>query len=83
MTSPVRTVSVRLPSSPMTAIETFAAENGTGMSQFLARAAAEKLTALKSSESWFAERLGQGDLDAAIRFLRRPGTSAPLPEDAL
>ena len=83
MTTQVRTVSVRLPSSLKAAIEQFATAHGMSMSQFLATAAAEKLMARGTAEAWFAERRGKGDIDAAIRFLKRQGTEAPLPEDVL
>ena len=52
------------------------------MNQFLVMAAAEKLTAMRTAEAFFAERKGRGDRDAAIRFLTRAGGEPPRPEDA-
>ena len=53
------------------------AADGTSMNQFLVMAAAEKLTAIQTAEAFFAARKGQGDKDAAIRFLTRPGGEPP------
>lgn len=36
------------------------------MNQFLAMAAAEKLTAIQTAESYVAERRGRGNLDNAL-----------------
>ena len=59
--------SLRLPLSLKAAVE--------------AQAAAEKLTALRTAEEFFAERKGRGDKAAAIRFLTRKGGEAPRAED--
>ncbi len=77
MTTKVATFSLRLPLSLKAAIEKLAAAEGTSMNQFLVMAAAEKLTAIQTAESFFAERQGRGDKVAAVRFLTRPGGVPP------
>ena len=81
MTTKVATFSLRLPLSLKAAIEKLAAAEGTSMNQFLVMAAAEKLTAIQTAESFFAERQGRGDKAAAVRFLTRPGGDPPRPGD--
>ena len=71
MITKVTTFSLRLPVSLKMAIEKLAAADGTSINQFLVMAAAEKLTAIQTAESFFAERKGRGDKQAAIRFLTR------------
>ena len=53
------------------------------MNQFLVMAAAEKLTAIKTAEAFFAERKGRGDKEAAMRFLARNGGEKPRAGDEL
>jgi hypothetical protein len=43
---------------------------------------AEKLSALKTAD-YFARRAERGDVDAALRFLDRPGGEPPEPGDEL
>lgn len=83
MTTKVSTFSLRLPISLKAAIETLAAADGTSMNQFLVMAAAEKLTAIQTAESYFAARRGRGDVDKALAFLSRPGGEPPRSEDQL
>ncbi|MGA3402719.1 MAG: hypothetical protein ABSC95_26215 [Acetobacteraceae bacterium] len=83
MTTKVTTFSLRLPLSLKAAVEKLAADDGTSMNQFLVMAAAEKLTALRTAEAFFADRKGRGDRDAAIRFLTRAGGAQPRPGDEL
>jgi uncharacterized protein (DUF1778 family) len=83
MTTKVSTFSLRLPISLKAAIEKLAAADGTSMNQFLVMAAAEKLSAITTAETFFAERKGRGDPAAAIRFLTRPGGEKPRPDDEL
>ncbi len=83
MTTRVSTFSLRLPISLKAAIEKLAEADGTSMNQFLVMAAAEKLTAIQTAESYFTERRGRGDRDKALAFLSRPGGEPPLPEDQL
>ena len=83
MTTKVATFSLRIPLSLKAAIEKLAAADGTSMNQFLVMAAAEKLTAIQTTEAFFAERKGRGDKAAAIRFLTRPDGEPPRPGDEL
>jgi hypothetical protein len=81
MTTKVATFSLRLPLSLKAAIEKLAAADGTSMNQFLVMAAAEKLTAIQTAESFFAARRGRGDKAAAIQFLTRSSGEAPRQGD--
>jgi hypothetical protein len=45
--------------------------------------AAERLTAMRTAEAFFAERKGRGEKDAAIRFLTRAGGEPPRPGNEL
>jgi uncharacterized protein (DUF1778 family) len=81
MTAKTATFSLRLPLSLKAAIEKLAAADGTTMNQFLVMAAAEKLTAIQTTESFFAARKGQGDKAAAIQFLTRPNGELPRSGD--
>ncbi len=78
MTTKVTTFSLRLPLSLKAAIEKLAAADGTSMKVM---AAAEKLTAIQTAESFFATRKGLGHTAAAIRFLTRPSGEPPRPGD--
>lgn len=81
MTTKVMTFSLRLPLSLRGAIEKLAAKDGTSMNQFLVMAAAEKISAIQTAESFFAQRKGKGDAAAAIQFLTRPGGEEPRKDD--
>ena len=81
MRSRVSTFSLRLPLSLKAAVERMAEADGTSMNQFLVMAAAEKLAAIQTAESYFAGFRGQGDVAKAIAFLSRPGGEAPRPGD--
>ena len=81
MTTRVSTFSLRLPVPLKAAIEKMAEADGTSMNQFLVMAAAEKLTAIQTAESYFAGRRGRGDVDRALAFLSRPGGEPPRSED--
>lgn len=83
MTTQVMTFSLRLPVSLKAAVEKMAATDGTSMNQFLVMAAAEKLTAMRTAEEFFAERKGKGDAARAIRFLTREGGEPPREGDRL
>ncbi len=83
MTTKLATVSVRLPASLKSAVAELAAAGGISVSQFLASAAAEKLSAMHTAEAFFAERRGRGDKDAAIRFLKREGGEPARRDDDL
>jgi hypothetical protein len=73
---------LRLPASLKKAVEAVAREDGTTLNQFIVSAVAEKLSALKTAD-YFAERAARGDIDAALRILRRPGGEPPRSDDAV
>lgn len=83
MTTKLTTVPLRLPVSLKAAVEEFAAADGTTVNQFLVLAAAEKLTAMRTAQAFFAPRKGRGDKEWAIRFLQRDGGEPPQPGDEL
>jgi hypothetical protein len=83
MTPKRSTFSLRLPVSLKAAIKRLSKAAGTSMNQFLVMAAAEKLTALRTAESYFAERRGLGDRAAALAFLSRTGGEPPRAGDEL
>ncbi len=83
MPTHVTTFSLRLPASLKAAVEKFAAEDGTSMNQFLVMAAAEKLTALRTAEDFFAQYKGKSDIPAALRFLAREGGEPPRSGDEI
>jgi uncharacterized protein (DUF1778 family) len=83
VTTDLETVSLKMPRSLKAAVEKLAKADGTTVNQFLVMAAAEKLTAMQTAETFFAERKGRGDKDAAIRLLRRAGGEPPRPGDEL
>ena len=74
---------LRLPLSLKAAIAELAARDGTSMNQFIVMAAAEKLSAMHTAERFFAERRGNDNPEAAIRFLQRDGGEPPRPGDEL
>jgi uncharacterized protein (DUF1778 family) len=71
---------LRLPASLKKAVEAVAREDGTTLNQFIVSAVAEKLSALKTAD-YFAERAARGDIDAALRILKRPGEEPPRSGD--
>jgi uncharacterized protein (DUF1778 family) len=81
MTTKVATFSLRLPISLKAAVERIAAADGTSMNQFLVMAAAEKLSAIQTAETYFAGLRGRGDLNEALAFLSRPGGEPPRSGD--
>ena len=83
MTSRTSIFSLRLPLSLKAAVEKLAHADGTSMNQFLVMAAAEKLSAIQTAETFFAERKGRGNLDAALRFLSRDGGEKPRAGDEM
>ena len=83
MTTKTTTLSLRLPVSLKSELEKLAAEEGVTLNQMLVAAAAEKLSALRKAEMFFAERKGRGDKDAAIRFLTRAGGEPPRAADEM
>lgn len=83
MTPRISTFSLRLPISLKAAVERMAEADGTSMNQFLVMAAAEKLTAIQTAESYFSVRRGQGNLNEALAFLSRSGGEPPRSGDEL
>ena len=81
--SRVSTFSRRLPISLKAAVERMAEADGTSMNQFLVMAAAAKLSAIQTAESFFAARRGQGDLEGALAFLSRPSADPPRSGDEI
>ena len=71
---------LRLPASLKKAVEAVAREDGTTLNQFIVSAVAEKLSALKTAD-YFAEHAARGDIDAALRVLKRPGGEPPRSGD--
>jgi uncharacterized protein (DUF1778 family) len=83
MTTKAATMSLRLPVSLKAALEKVAAADGSSMNQFLVMAAAEKLAAIQTAESFFAERRERGDVEKALAFLSRKGGEAPRAGDEM
>ena len=83
MTPRVSTFSLRLPISLKAEVERLAEADGTSMNQFLVMAAAEKLTAIRTAESWFAAYRGRGNLKESLAFLSRSGGVPPRTGDEL
>jgi hypothetical protein len=73
---------LRMPASLKRAAQETAKADGTTLNQFIVTAVAEKLSALRTAE-YFAERAKRGDLEAALRFLSRPGGMPPAPGDEM
>ena len=81
MTPRISTFSLRLPVSLKAAVERMAQAEGTCMNQFLVMAAAEKLTAIQTAETYFAALRGRGNPDRALAFLSRSGGEPPRAGD--
>jgi uncharacterized protein (DUF1778 family) len=81
MTPRLSTFSLRLPVSLKAAVERMAQAEGTSMNQFIVMAAAEKLTAIQTAETYFAALRGHGNRDAALAFLSRAGGEPPRAGD--
>ncbi len=79
----VTTMSLRLPRSLKSALEKIAAADGSSMNQFLVMAAAEKLAAIQTAETFFAQRRERGDVEKALAFLSRKGGEAPRAGDEM
>ena len=83
MNSNATTMSLRLPRSLKAALEKIAAADGSSMNQFLVMAAAEKLAAIQTAETFFAQRRERGDVEKALAFLSRKGGEAPRAGDEM
>jgi len=83
MTPRVSTFSLRLPISLKAAVERMAEADGTSMNQFLVMAAAEKLAAIQTAETYFAALRGRGNRSEALAFLSRCGGEPPRSGDEI
>ena len=83
MTPRVSTFSLRLPISLKAAVERMAEADGTSMNQFLVMAAAEKLAAIQTAETYFAALRGHGNRSEALAFLSRSGGEPPRSGDEI
>ena len=83
MTPRVSTFSLRLPISLKAAVERMAEADGTSMNQFLVMAAAEKLAAIQTAETFFAALRGRGNFSEALAFLSRSGGEPPRSGDEI
>jgi uncharacterized protein (DUF1778 family) len=83
MTPRVSTFSLRLPISLKAAVERMAEADGTSMNQFLVMAAAEKLAAIQTAETYFAALRGRGNRSEALAFLSRSGGEPPRSGDEI
>jgi hypothetical protein len=72
---------LRLQPSLMDEARKVAKAEGVAVNQLINVAVAEKLSALRT-ETYFAERADRGDVEEALRILRRAGVGKPpLPGD--
>ena len=83
MTTKIATFPLRLPVSLKTALEHLSDRDGTSMNQFLVMAAAEKLAAIQTAETYFAALRGRGNLSEALAFLSRSGGEPPRSGDEI
>ncbi len=74
------TFPLRLPSSIKAEVERRAREDGISINQFIAMAAAEKLSAMNTAD-FFAERRARADFDAFDRIMNREGGQPPADGD--
>jgi len=70
------TYPLRLPRSLKAAVERLSKEEGTSISQFVAMAVAEKVSALETARC-FAERRSRADFEGFERILTRSGGAPP------
>lgn len=77
-----RNHALRLPASLKKAVEEFAADDGTTISQFVVSAVAEKLSALKTAE-FFAERAARADFVTFDHVIARKTGEQPWPGDEI
>ncbi len=76
------TISLRLPDSIHRKIKELAAKDGTSVNQFLASAAAEKVSALET-ESYLAERARRGQRARFLELLAKAPAAEPEAFDQL
>jgi hypothetical protein len=74
---------LRLQPALMEEARKVAKAEGVAVNQLINVAVAEKLSVLRTEE-YFAERAARGNVDKALRILKRAGTgNAPIPGDEL
>ncbi|MGH6950279.1 MAG: toxin-antitoxin system HicB family antitoxin [Vitreimonas sp.] len=71
------TVTVRLPEGVHREVERLARESGVSAEQFVASAAAEKVSAILDPEAYFAARAARANDQAFDRIMHREGGVAP------
>lgn len=76
----VSTYPLRLPTSLKAAVAEISREEGTSINQFVALAVAEKVSAMRTAE-FFAAKLDEADIKAALQILRRRGGQPPNADD--
>lgn len=74
-------VTVRLPEGVHREVERLASESGVSPAQFLAAAAAEKVSAMLDPDAYFAARAARADDAAFDRILNREGGEPPRAGD--
>jgi predicted transcriptional regulator len=77
-----KAMSVRLPESLHREIKEFAEAEGISMNQFIAMAAAEKISSLKTVK-YLDERAERGSREKFDRVLAKVSSREPEPEDKL
>lgn len=73
---------VQLPASLRAAAEKAAAAAGMTLEKFVIAAVAAKLSA-EETAAFFAERARRADPDAFDRFMSRPNSAPPRPDDLI
>lgn len=76
------TLSLRLPDSLHRKLKKIAAEEGVSINQFVATAAAEKISAL-ATEEYLANRASRGSKAKFKKALRKVADKSPEPGDEL
>ncbi len=82
MKTPESTFPLRLPASIKAEAQRVAQREGVSLNQFLATAAAEKLTAMRTAE-FFAEKRARVDFEAFDRLMAREGGEPPVDDDRI
>ena len=77
-----RTYPLRLPRSLKEAVERLSREDRTSITQFVATAVAEKVSALETAR-YFSDRQARADFDAFDKILRRKGGKPPRAGDEI
>lgn len=75
------TITVRLPEGVHREVERLARKSGVSPEQFLASAAAEKVSAILDPAAYFASRAVRADERAFDHIMKREGGESPGPGD--